>query len=223
MAFLIDIEGIDGSGKGTQAELLRQTLTERGYRVELISFPRYGKTTFARGIADFLNGRFGTLEAVDPFLVSLLYAGDRFESRDWLRDLTEQNQVVILDRYVPSNMAHQGSKRDGEERRELLGWIDQIEYGTYDLPRPNLVLWLDLPVDLAHARIAAKKPRDYTAETTDLQESNLEHLRRTREVYESLAGTEPGWNRIETVTEGRARTQDEIRREIESIVIASLG
>ena len=196
MAFLIDIEGIDGSGKGTQAALLTEYLQQQGYRTRLISFPRYGKTLFARGIADFLNGRYGALDEVNPFLVSLLYSGDRFESRAWLLDQLASEQVLVLDRYVPSNLAHQGSKCRGSEREELIRWIEQIEYEVYALPRPDLVLWLDLPVPIAHERIAAKKPREYTSQTTDLQEADSNHLLRTREVYESLAQSRREWHTI---------------------------
>lgn len=223
MAFLIDIEGIDGSGKGTQASLLTSSLSSQGYSVELVSFPRYGKTTFAHGIADFLNGRFGSLNQVDPFLASLLYAGDRFESREWFLDLSDSHEVIVLDRYVPSNMAHQGSKRSGMERNELLEWIDKIEFGVYRLPRPDLILWLDLPVQLAHERIASKKPRDYTEATTDLQESDLNHLTQTREVYEFLAKNRPEWHIIETVLNGIPLSVEMIQDQIQGIVSSNLS
>jgi len=223
VAFLIDIEGIDGSGKGTQASLLTKFLRDRGYSVELLSFPRYGKTTFAHGIADFLNGRFGSLDQVDPFLVSLLYAGDRLESRDWILELSMNHDVLVLDRYVPSNMAHQGSKRTGAEREELLQWINKIEYEIYQLPRPDLVLWLDLPVHLAHERIAAKKPRNYTEATTDLQESDLNHLAQTRQVYEFLAENQPNWHAIPTVEHERQFNIEEISRRISEIVLDKLS
>lgn len=223
MAFLIDIEGIDGSGKGTQAALLTGSLREQGYSVELVSFPQYGKTTFALGIADFLNGRFGSLDQVDPFLVSLLYAGDRFESLEWLNERLQANDIVVFDRYVPSNMAHQGSKRSGVQREELLKWIEKIEYGVYRLPRPDLVLWLDLPVQLAHARISAKQPRNYTESTTDLQESDFDHLTRTREVYEFLADSDPKWSVIPTVELEVPLTIDEIALRIGKVVGSRLS
>lgn len=220
MAILIDFEGIDGSGKGTQATLLCEGLRSRGISVSVISFPRYGQTTFARGIADFLNGRFGSLDQVDPYLVSLLYAGDRFESRQQLLELGKSHQVVILDRYVPSNIAHQGSKRTGVERTELLRWIEEIEYGVYQLPRPDLVLWLDLPVCLAHERIAAKKPRDYTDSVTDLQESDTGHLTHTREVYQFLAQTDSRWETIPTIDQKGPMASEHIAQLISESVIA---
>ncbi|MFO1019900.1 MAG: hypothetical protein U0903_04295 [Planctomycetales bacterium] len=128
MAFLIDIEGIDGSGKGTQAALLQKRLQAEGFRTSLISFPRYKETFFGGRVASFLNGQFGTLEQVDPFLVSLLYAGDRLESREWLLEQIAQHDVVIFDRYVSSNLAHQGSKKTGAAREELIRAIERIEF-----------------------------------------------------------------------------------------------
>src|SRR5947209_2867214 len=85
----------------------------------LLSFPRYQATLFGRAVGDFLNGRFGSLEEVHPFLVSLLFAGDRFESKSVLLDAIETHDVVVLDRYVYSNVAHQASKCEGAERAEL--------------------------------------------------------------------------------------------------------
>lgn len=222
VTFLIDIEGIDGSGKGTQAALLKNNLIHLGLSVELVSFPRYGKTCFSQGIADFLNGQFGTLEQVDPFLVSLLYAGDRFESLAWFQNLTSSNEIIVLDRYVPSNMAHQGSKRTGSERDRILKWIDKIEYEVYALPRPDLILWLDLPVQFASERISSKHPRQYTAAVADLQESDLEHLIRTREVYENLSNQQPNWVIIPTVEEGVALTIPEINRRMMSVVLSKI-
>src|SRR3712207_3314277 len=107
---LIAIEGIDGSGKGTQARLLRERCRAAGLSAALISFPRYAETRFGRAVGKFLNGRFGTLDQVSPFLAALLYAGDRFESRTLLRESLFANDVVVLNRYVASNVAHQGSK-----------------------------------------------------------------------------------------------------------------
>lgn len=102
MAPLIVIEGIDGSGKGTQAQQLTERLAATGRRVRLLSFPRYRETLFGHAIGDFLNGRFGQLNEVHPFLASVLYAADRFESKSVLTDALQQSDVVICDRYVPS-------------------------------------------------------------------------------------------------------------------------
>ena len=159
---LIAIEGIDGSGKGTQAGLMRDALVARGHKTALISFPRYQETFFGARIGDFLNGRFGSLDEVHPFLAATLFAGDRLESRPMLIDALETHDVVVLDRYVASNIAHQAAKRTGDERRTLTQWILDLEFSVNKLPRPDLSILLDLPASTAQTLIAKKNARAYT-------------------------------------------------------------
>ncbi len=218
MALLVNIEGIDGSGKGTQATRLQAHLQNLGYRTHLVSFPRYQETSFGQKVADFLNGRFGQLHEVNPFLAALLYAGDRFESKAWLTQAIETSDVVIFDRYVPSNMAHQASKMEGAERTELIDWIEHVEFGVYGLPRPDLCVLLDIPPEVAQELIARKPRRDYTEQSADLQEADPGHLRQTREVYLELARTRPTWKCVPCVRDGVLRTADEIASEIWELV-----
>ena len=214
MAYLIAIEGIDGSGKGTQAQRLYERFSASGTRSALLSFPRYSETLFGKAIGDFLNGRFGTLDEVSPFLASLLYAGDRFESRDFLLETLNENEVVILDRYTASNIAHQGSKLEGEERRELVDWIRRIEYEIYQLPRPDLVVLLDLPVVEAQQLIATKQARSYTDKAADLQETDTSYLEGVRNVYLELAEEESNWCKIDCWQRNAIRSIEEISEEI---------
>ena len=218
MTLLVNIEGIDGSGKGTQAARLQARLLAQGCRTQLVSFPRYRETRFGKKVADFLNGRFGQLHEVNPFLASLLYAGDRFESKNWLAAVIDQHDVVIFDRYVPSNMAHQASKLDGAERAELIAWIEELEFGIYELPRPDLCVLLDIPAPVAQQLIARKAPRDYTEQAADLQESDSTHLERTRQVYLELAQTHSGWNCVSCVQGEQLRAAAEIEAEIWGLV-----
>jgi len=211
---LIDFEGIDGSGKGTQAQRLLHSLRESGYRAQLVSFPRYTETFFGKAVGQFLNGRFGKLDEVNPFLVSLLYAGDRFESRGMLLGALESNDVVVLDRYVPSNIAHQASKCSGDERAELIRWVEQIEYGIYELPRPDMVILLDVPPAEAQRLVHCKRPRSYTDQAVDLQEADLAYLARTHAVYSHLAANDPAWQTIACCRDGQLREIDDIAAEI---------
>ena len=222
MGLLIDIEGIDGSGKGTQAARLCAAAEQAGYSAKLISFPRYSATRFGRGIADFLNGRFGSLDAVSPFLASLLYAGDRYESRELLTSAIESHDVVVLDRYVASNLAHQASKRTGAERAELIAWIEGIEYGVYGLPRPDLVILLELPVAAAQRLIARKAARDYTNLSADLQEADSLHLGQARELYLELAARDLAWQILPCEVDNRLRTVEEVAADIWTMVAARL-
>jgi dTMP kinase len=211
---LIDLEGIDGSGKGTQARLLCDRFVEAGVSAELVSFPRYEATLFGRAVGEFLNGRFGSLQDVHPFLVSLLFAGDRFESKEFLMRAIASHTVVILDRYVPSNVAHQASKADGLERAELQRRILEIEFDIFGLPRPDLVLLLDLPVPLAQHLIAKKNARNYTTAKADIQEADAGYLERVREVYHDLARQERDWQTIACCDGDRLRTIDQIAEDI---------
>lgn len=218
MALLVNIEGIDGSGKGTQAARLLAHLQNLGYQTRLVSFPRYQETSFGRKVADFLNGRFGKLDEVNPFLAALLYAGDRLESKAWLTQAIESSDVVIFDRYVPSNMAHQASKLAGAERAELIAWIEHVEFAVHGLPRPDLCVLLDIPPEVAQELIARKPRRDYTEQAADLQEADPGHLRQTREVYLELAGTGTPWRCVPCVQEDALRTPDQIASEIWELV-----
>ncbi|GAB4144150.1 MAG: dTMP kinase [Planctomycetaceae bacterium] len=212
---LVAIEGIDGSGKGTQAGRLSESLQAEGLSCQLISFPRYEKTFFGRAVGDFLNGRFGTLEQVDPHLAALLYAGDRWESRDELLTATEKFDVVILDRYVASNVAHQGAKKNGEDRRRIVEWILQLEHEVYRLPRADLTFLLDIPVNVAVDLIARKSARSYTDRDADLQEADHAYLAAVRELYRNLAVTDSGWCRISVVDQqNQLRTIEDIQSEI---------
>ena len=201
MGFLVAIEGIDGSGKGTQAHQLVDRLNSDGISTSLLSFPRYSETLFGRAIGEFLNGDFGPLEAVAPQLAAVLYAGDRFESLDVLTEALANHQVVVCDRYVPSNLAHQGSRESAAKQAELIEWMERIEYDVFELPRPDTVVWLDIPPRICRKLIALKAPRDYTEKAADLQEADLEYQVGVYDVYRSLAADRRHWNRINGLVE----------------------
>lgn len=214
MGLLVAIEGIDGSGKGTQATRLYDSLRSAGLRCELLSFPRYRDTRFGAKIGDFLNGRFGNLDQVSPFLVSLLFAGDRFESRKLLLQAIAENDVVVCDRYVASNIGHQAAKVDGAERQELIRWVQYIEHELYELPHPDHTIFLDLPARHATKLIALKAQRSYTDQAADLQEADAAYLQRVHDVYAQLAATEAGWLRIECLQDEQIKSIDQVAQQV---------
>lgn len=218
---LIDIEGIDGSGKGTQARLLCERLAAAGVSHRLLSFPRYSETLFGQIAGEFLNGQFGKLDEVHPLLAALIFAGDRAESRDVLLDALQTHAVVVLDRYVPSNVAHQAAKRFGAERAQLIARINRIEYEINQLPAPTLTLLLDVPAPIAQELIAMKAARNYTTRAADLQEADGEYLAEVRSVYCDLA-SQTGWRKIACVAGGTMRPVDEIAAEVWSHVLPRL-
>ncbi|HEY0982955.1 dTMP kinase [Schlesneria sp.] len=222
MCLLIAIEGIDGSGKGTQAAKLHAYLLARGRKSALLSFPRYQKTQFGLKIGEFLNGKFGTLETVHPLLASLLFAGDRFESRELIEQTIASHEIVVFDRYVASNVAHQGAKSTGQERTKLIEWILHLEHTIYQLPHAHRNLFLDINVPLAQQLIAAKSKRDYTEKSADLQEADTDYLHQVRSVYLELA-TGPNWTTIPCESPHGLRTIDEIAADIVATVESLAG
>ncbi len=221
-ATIIAFEGIDGSGKGTQSSRLVEQLRAEGRRAELLSFPRYSATRFGKAIGDFLNGRFGSLDVVSPFLASVLYAGDRFESRDMLLAACETNDVLVLDRYVASNIAHQGAKADLSEREELVEWIEAVEYDVFSLPRAEVTVLLDVTVPAAQMLIRQKARRDYTDQAADLHEADTAYMSRVRDCYRELAARD-GWLRVSVDDEQGVRSVDDIAAEIRAAVSGRLS
>ncbi|MEW4489411.1 thymidylate kinase [Thalassoglobus sp. JC818] len=222
-AVIVAVEGIDGSGKGTQAKRLAQAMAAGGVKVELMSFPRYGETFFGRRVGDFLNGRFGELSELDPFLVSLLYSGDRYESREVILEKCRSAELVIFDRYVPSNIAHQTAKVAANERAELREWIEHIEYEIFRLPRPDRVILLDTPVDVSQELIDRKEKRTYTDQAKDLQESNVPYMKKVRDAYQTLAALDENWSLINVVDDHGLRSMESIGADIFAIAQSALG
>ena len=219
---LIALEGIDGSGKGTQSAQLVEALRRQGQSVESLSFPRYEQTRFGAAIGEFLNGKFGQLDEVHPQLASLLFAGDRFESKDVILDAAEQHDFVVFDRYVASNVAHQAAKLDEPERSQLMQWIDRVEHDIYGLPRPDLTILLDLPATVAQRLIAEKAARSYTDKAADLQEADGEYLERVRQVYRTLAESNDRWRIVNCLSGDDVRSIEDIADELHAVAGQSL-
>jgi dTMP kinase len=192
---LIAIEGIDGSGKRTQVELLTLSLKARGHSVYSTGFPQYD-SWFGKMVGQFLNGDLGPLENVDPHFTALLYAGDRFEAKPKLEAALNNGQIVLVDRYIGSNLAHQTARVPPAKRSEFLAWIEHLEYRIYDLPREDLILYLRVPPREAQRLVERKSARTYTSARKDLLEANLRHLEDAAEMYDSLSRSAP-WATIQ--------------------------
>lgn len=216
---LIAIEGIDGSGKRTQVELLTAALRERGHSVLATGFPEYD-SWFGKMVGQFLNGELGPLESVDPHFSALLYAGDRFEAKAKLEEALNKGQIVLVDRYIGSNLAHQTARVDPTRRAAFQEWIEHLEYGIYGLPKEDLVLYLRVPPVEAQKLVALKSARSYTSAQKDLQEASLRHLEDAAQMYDSLA-KRPNWNTIECFDNKRhqMREAEKISQEILGTVL----
>ena len=158
---LIVLDGIDGSGKGTQTRLLIRRLRKEGRRVRLVDFPRYGKKS-AGLVEEFLNGKFGKTDDVPPRIRSIFYAADRYAASQDLRKWLADGVVVVSNRYVTANLGHQGTAfRTTASRKAFFQWCDELEYTLFGIPRPDLTLIFDLPAPVAYQLIGKKKFRAY--------------------------------------------------------------
>ncbi len=211
---LIAIEGIDGSGKRTQLELLEKALGARGLQVYSTGFPQYN-SCFGKMVGQFLNGDFGDVESLDPRLTASLYAGDRFEAKPRLAAALEAGQIVLVDRYVGSNLAHQTARMPAAKRNEFINWVEHLEYNIYGLPREDLVLYLRVPPTEAQALVARKSTRSYTTAKQDILEASLRHLEDAAELYDLLA-RRPQWATIQCfdTAQGVMRPPQGIAREV---------
>jgi len=212
---LIAICGIDGSGKTLQSELLRDRAAATGLRVEAIDFPRYDQGFFGKLIARYLRGEISQdPAAVDPYLAALPFACDRWEALPVLREWLEAGAVVISNRYVAANLAHQGSKIESpESRREFLDWVERLEYDVFGLPRPDVHVLLDVSPEVAATLIARKQERKYLKQGKDIHESNLDYLAATGQVYRDLAAAQ-NWLTIECAVGGKVRPPEAIAEEV---------
>jgi len=212
---LIAIEGIDGTGKGTQAQLLKQALTRAGRKVALFSFPAYERTLAGALIGAYLDGRMGPPRQIDSRFTAVLYALDRFELKSAIEKARDAGSVVLCDRYVGSNLAHQSARTPPGERQALRRMIEKLEFGLFGLPRADLVVYLDMPDALAQERIRLKAARGYTRKQMDELEADRAHLRAALGEYRRQAKKSPGWRRVATVTrDGSPRSREDIHADV---------
>ncbi|MDY3978451.1 MAG: dTMP kinase [Tidjanibacter sp.] len=190
----IVLEGLDGAGKSTQIEMLQQMLTESGHRCERLHFPRFDAPVYGDMIGRFLRGELGGVDEVNPYLVGLLYAGDRADAAHIIRAWLNEGRTVIVDRYVYSNIGYQCAKvADAAKRNELKKWILDTEYNKFSIPRPDISLFLDVPFRFTEAKLSAARTgsdRDYLSGGSDIHEQSLSLQRRVREVYLESAATD---------------------------------
>lgn len=210
---LIVLEGIDGSGKETQASLLEKKLKEKGREVMHISFPDYESPSSAL-VKMYLKGDFGkNPEDVNPYAASLFYAVDRFASyRMKWKDFYQKGGIIIADRYTTSNMVHQMTKyEDKKARKDFLSWLEKTEYEELELPRPDLVILLDIPLRVSENLV---KERARQGGSMDIHEQHLGYLRKCHDAYQELVNLY-GWKRIPCTEEGKLRTIEDIGKDVE--------
>ena len=208
--FLV-IEGTDGSGKGTQFDLLARRLAEAGHDVATFDFPQYGQES-SYFVKQYLNGAYGTAEQVGPYTGSLFYALDRYSARAAINQALEAGKIVLCNRFSGSNMAHQGTKFiHAEERRGYFIWLDNLEFQMLGIPRPDRSFVLRVPAETAQGLVDQKEERSYTDKKRDIHEADLEHLKKSVEVYDDLCSLFPkDFTRIDCVRSGQLMTIPQI-------------
>jgi dTMP kinase len=198
---LIVLEGLDGAGKSTQVKRLKEYLTERCGSLEYIHFPRYEAPVYGDLISRFLRGDFGSNEAVHPQLVALLFAEDRHGAAPVMRKALEEGKTVLLDRYVYSNIAYQCAKlQDLQERRKLRDWIFNTEYGDFELPEPDLNLFLDVPIGFVEQSLNRQREgqdRNYLSGAQDIHEASIAFQKAVRDMYVAETARDPKFRRID--------------------------
>lgn len=186
MGFIV-IEGLDGSGKSTQVKLLTDYLKANSYNVEFIHFPTNDSEIFGDLISMFLRGELGALDQVNPYLVALIFAGDRFNLANKINSWLNEGKHVVNDRYVYSNIAYQCAKcKDRAEADKLFNWILRLEYEYFKIPRPNLNIFLEVPFSFTKNRLTENrngKDRDYLKAKADIHEQDIEFQKRVKEIY----------------------------------------
>jgi dTMP kinase len=188
---LFVIEGLDGAGKSTQIKLLRDFFLKQGFSCEYLHFPRTDSPYFGELIARFLRGEFGSISDVDPYLVAMLYAGDRKDASTIIKEWLKKGSIVILDRYTYSNIAYQCAKlEDKAKQNELMSWIINLEFEHFAIPRPDLNIFLDVPFAFTENKLTALRSgddRNYLNGVYDIHESSLAFQRKVREMYLDVA------------------------------------
>lgn len=220
MGKLIVFEGTDGSGKSTQFGLLTKRLAARNVDFKTMVFPQYSEPSSAM-IRMYLGGEFGKRPSdVNAYAASTFYAVDRYASyaKVW-RDYYQNGGLMLSDRYTTSNAVHQASKEAPDKQEEFFAWLYDFEYKHLELPVPDLVLYLDAPIELTEKLL--RKREQVTHTQADIHEQNMEYLRTCRETG-LHAASYYGWTVINCAKNGKLRTIDEIHEEIFSLVCKCL-
>jgi dTMP kinase len=219
---LIVIDGTDGSGKTTQTELLIKHLRKDGKQVKFIHFPRYKENFFGSFIGHCLSEQYYNWVNIHPKIASVMYAADRWESKKEIEDFLRRGYVVIMDRYISANQIHQGGKIVNVKKREaFIKWLAEMEYGVFKIPKPDLTIYLSLPIKIVLKLI---KKRDYKGaraylgnkkkQKKDVHEKDVNFMKNSIKSALWLAKTQKGWVKIDCAKNNTIDTRENIHEKI---------
>lgn len=219
---LIVIDGTDGSGKATQTRLLVERFKKEKIKVATIDFPQYENNFFGKFIGHCLTERYYDFLKVHPKIASVIYAADRFESSKKIENWINKGYVIVCDRFVSSNKIHQGSKiKNNKKRESFLAWLDEMEHKVFKIPRPNKIIYLNVPVSVSKKLLQEKMATDkkkYLKGKTDLVEKDIEYTKNSHKTAMWLAKIDKTFYPIECAKDGKLRSIDSIHEEIFSYV-----
>lgn len=212
---LIVIDGTDGSGKATQVAYLTDRLKNDGYTVKIVDFPEYYKNFFGKFIGHCLSEQYYNWLNVHPKIASMAYAADRWESSKELKSWLEKGYIVIANRYVSANQIHQGSKiKSAKKRNDFIEWLDKMEYEVFGIPRPDITLYLSLPIkivlELLEKRNSSKMKREYLKKKKDVHESDTNFLINSRKSALKLVKEIPNFIKIECSEKGKILSREQV-------------
>lgn len=215
---LIVIDGTDGSGKTTQANLLMKHLKKDGYKVKFVHFPQYEDNFFGKFIAHCLSEQYYKWVNIHPKIASVIYAADRWESKEKIQNLIQGGYIVVMDRYISSNQIHQGGKISNIKKREaFLKWLAEMEYKVFKIPAPDLTIYLSLPIETVLKLIKArnyKGARAYLGSKKDVHEKDKNFLKNSIKSAIWLSKTQKNWMKIECMENKELRSFLDIHQEI---------
>lgn len=211
---LIVIDGTDGAGKETQAKLLIERLEKEGHGTAYFDFPQHGKPSAAM-VDEYLNGRFGSAKEVDPKIGSIFYAVDRYAASFDICQAQQEGRHCVSNRYVSANQGHQAGKiHDLKMRDEFLEWLDDLEFGLFKIPRPDINVLLYLPTHVGQKLVDNKAARSYiNGQKRDIHEDDINHLNDAAEAFLYVA-KKYNWIIIECAPNDVMRSREDIHEEL---------
>jgi dTMP kinase len=218
----IVFDGNDGSGKATQSRLLAESFAASGRGHLKLDFPAYDRNFFGAFLGECLAGQHGDFVHLDPRIASSLYALDRLESSQAISDALDSGKLVLADRFASSNQIHQGGKiADEAERIEFLAWLDRMEHEVLGIPRPDLIIYLDVPVETSLELLTEKrKAKNQTLGDgmKDTVEEDRQYLERSHATAQWLASRESNWRIVSCMENGALRAPGDIHTEARGLV-----